>query len=188
MTTTTTAPHCAGCETLWAYDALEPVTIGEDVFYACPGCMDELEGPGKHEGIGEDDYALVVVLEYLRGISMEDHWLADESGYVGVFERHLLVEDSQGFVDVRTFTDHQAAMREINSYEDDGMGASEDDAYIAYERNGLYVSFAGKTVGTYETLRRAMAAVSVEMRRQGYFPNVWLTGEHGPTIRRIDVW
>jgi hypothetical protein len=162
--------------------------VGADVFDVCEGCANEYAGPGRGEGIHADDRALAAVLEHLAGISMEDHWLADESGYVGVFDRYLLVKDSSGFLDVWTFADMDAAMREINSYEDDGRGADESDAYINYGRQGLEVSFDGKYIGRYETLRRAQAKVSLLMREHGYFPNVWLTGEHGPTIRRIDVW
>jgi hypothetical protein len=74
------------------------------------------------------------------------------------------------------------------TYETVTVGADESDAYINYGRQGLEVSFDGKYIGRYETLRRAQAKVSLLMREHGYFPNVWLTGEHGPTIRRIDVW
>jgi hypothetical protein len=164
------------------------VTVGADTFAVCEGCASAYESPGRGEGINEDDRALAAVLEHLAGISMEDHWLADESGYVGVFDRYLLVTDDRGFVDVRTYADHAAAMREIDSYEDNGLGADEHDAWISSEYAGYGVSFDGKYVGKYESLRRAQACVSVLMRKHGYFPNVWLDNGGSSGIRRITVW
>jgi hypothetical protein len=67
------------------------------------------------------------------------------------------------------------------------VGADEYDAYISWSRRGYEVSFEGKHVGTFETERRARAAVSVEMRRSGYFPNVYVVSDHG-NLHRIEVW
>lgn len=177
---------CTGSRPEWSYEA---VTVGEDVFHVCAGCASRYDGPGRWEGIHESDRALAAVLEQLASVSGEDEYLSDEwNGYAGVFANHMLIQDAQGFVDVRTFKDPAAAVRELRSFEDDGMGADEEDAYINYGNDGLEVSFAGKYIGRYQTLRRAQACVSVLMRREGFYPNVWLTGEHGPSIRRIDVW
>lgn len=183
-----TSHKCVACDSFHADSRLEPVTVGSDVFYACESCESCMDGPGKHEGVDESDRALCVVLEHLAGISWEDYWLSDDyQGYVGVFDRFMLVEDERGFVDVRTFADADSAMRECNSFEDRGFGADENDAYIGISNRGYEVSFDGKYVDTYPRLNRAMAKVSLLMRDSGYYPNVFLTGEHGPTIRRIDV-
>lgn len=177
---------CEGSRPEWAYQA---VTVGDDSYTVCEGCANEYAGPGRGEGIDDDDRPLAAVLEHFAGLGMEDHMLADGSGYAGQFSEHILIVDDRGFVDVRTFPNADAARREMDSFENDGMGASEDDAYIRYDGSrGLSVSFAGKFIGSYPTLRRAKACVSVLMRREGYYPNVWLTHEHGPTIRRISVW
>lgn len=168
----------------------EAVTIGSDTSFVCHFCIDETASmPGRMEGIHESDLPLALVLDYLAGISMEDYFLSDEGwGYAGVFDRHILTIDCRGFYDVTSFQTHDLAMREVNAMEDDGMGASDEDAYISYGNHGIEVSLAGKHLGTFTTERRARAAVSVAMRKEGFYPNVWLTGEHGPTIRRIEVW
>jgi hypothetical protein len=76
----------------------------------------------------------------------------------------------------------------MDEFEDDGFGAQEDDGWISCDRGGYFASLGGKRLGTFERLSRAKAAISLEMRRSGYYPNVFLSGEHGPTVRRIDVW
>ena len=182
-----TSHQCVQCDQFKASRHLDVVQIGADTYYVCETCSD-LSGPGKYQAVDESDWALCVVLEWLAGVSSMDHWLSDESGYAGVSDRYMLIEDDRGFVEVREFTSVDAAMREMNSFEDDGFGASDMDAYISCDRNGYGVSFDGKFVGTYGTERRARAKVSLLMRETGYYPNVYLTGEHGPTIRRIEVW
>jgi hypothetical protein len=172
------------------YVTHEVVTVDGENYLVCDSCLDAHRGPGKFEGETQDDetLALALVLHALTLDGLTDAWLSDESGSVSRIGKYLLVEDGRGFVEVRTFADADAAQRELNGYEDDGLGASEDDAWISYSHGGIEVSFAGKYIGRFERLTRAQAAVSLEMRKSGYFPNVWLAGEHGPTVRRIDVW
>ncbi len=178
---------CVCCNWLKPNDCLEAVVVGSETFYACDVCTDNLEGPGKHQGVSEDDFALCIVLEHLAGISMEDHMLTDENyGYLGVFDRYMLLEDDRGFVEVRTFADADAAMREANSFEDDGFGADQFDAWITDEWNGYAVSFDGKYVDRFARLNRAKAMVALLMRDNGYFPNVWHATERG-SVRRIDI-
>jgi len=176
---------CEGSRLEWEYHR---VTVGEDVFTVCEGCSNAYAGPGRGEGVACEDRPLAAVLEYLAGISMEDHYLADESGYAGKFDRYILIVDDRGFVDVRTFPDSDAALREMNRYEDAGMGADEHDAWIGSEYSGYSVSFDGKHVGQYPSLRRAKAKVSLLMRETGFFPNVWLDNGGSSGIRRVDVW
>jgi hypothetical protein len=113
--TVITSHRCVGCDSFQADSRLEPVSVGDDTFRACEACCESLAGPGEHEAIDEDAYPLAVVLEYLRDVSGEDHFLADEwNGYVGVFGEHVLLEDGQGFVEVRSFSTHEAALREVD--------------------------------------------------------------------------
>lgn len=180
--------RCIQCSWLKPEDLTESVTVGDEIFYVCTICADNLSGPGKHEGVDESDRALCVVLESIAGDSGMDHWLTDDyQGYVGIVDRFMLIEDDRGFVDVRAFASPDAAMREINGYEDDGFGADQHDAWITDERGGYAVSFDGKYVDRFPRLNRAKAMVSLLMRDSGYYPNVFLSGEHGPSVRRIEV-
>ena len=180
---------CHVCDRLTAASNGEMVSVWEqDDHFVCRFCISAADGPGRFEGNG-DSLGLALVLDALSGISAEDHFLTDESyGYVGQFGRHLLVQDDRGFIEARSFASPEAAEREMNGYEDTGFGASEDDGWISYEPNGIYASLSGERLGRFDTLRRAQAAISVAMRKQGYYPNVFVSGEHGPSVRRIDVW
>ena len=182
-----TTNRCIQCEWLKPESLLETVAIGGDTFYVCDICRNHLAGPGKHQAVAEDDRALCIVLYHLYLNDSLDHWLTDENyGFAGIADRFMLLEDSSGFVEVRTFASADAAMREMNSFEDDGFGASEWDAWISEDRGGYAVSFDGKYVDTYPRLNRAKAKVALLMRDSGYFPNVFLQGERG-SVRRIDV-
>lgn len=188
------APACIHCGhsptfmlSLDPLAGLTEVVVAVDTYYVCEACLAAHAGPGKFQGNG-DNLALALVLHGLMLDSGEDWFLSDESGYMGQFGRFVLTIDSQGFVTAEEYDTYDKATERLNGAEDYGFGADEHDAWISLERGGYYVSFDGKTIGKYETERRARAAVSVEMRRTGYYPNVFLTGEHGPTVRRIDVW
>lgn len=185
MDTLTQAP-CVACVSR-LYGSFTTVEIDGSTYRVCDHCLLDADGPGKFEGC-RDDLPLALALYALRRDGAYDSELSDDSLSVARFERYLLIEDSQGFVEVREFAGSTTAQAEMDGYEDDGLGASEDDAWLSYQNGGIAVSFAGKHVGTYERESRARAAVSLAMRKQGYYPNVWLAGEHGPGIRRIDVW
>lgn len=186
---TLTAIPCRVCESR-AYVGHEDVTVGDEPYRVCDVCLADNSGPGKFEG-NHSDYelalALVLYALVLDG-DMGDHSLIDESESAYQFGNLILVQDSQGFTDVREFSDAAAATREMDGWEDDGMGAHEDDGWISYESNGIHASLSGTHLGTFTRLSRAKAAISLEMRKTGYYPNVFLSGEHGPTVRRIDVW
>jgi hypothetical protein len=189
MTTTTIAPRvCDACAK--RPDSFEEVKLDGRTFRVCSDCLAQAEGPGRYDEIHEDDLPLAVAL-YAVALQGGGDWsLSDEwgSGSATKFGRVILVQDERGQLDLREFADAAAAEREMNSWEDDGMGASQDDAWISYTNRGIEVSFAGKHIGTFDRLTRAQACVSLAMRKEGYFPNVWVSGEHGPTVRRIDVW
>jgi hypothetical protein len=177
-----TRKPCYVCERT-DYLNSETVQLDDARFTICETCTRNT--PGKFEG----EPARTVVLWALTLNGFADAWLSDESyGYLGRVGKYLVQEDDQGFVTSMEFSSADAAQQKMNSYEDDGFGASEDDAWISLAHGWIDVSFAGEHLGRFETERRARAAVSVAMRKTGYFPNVWLTGEHGPSVRRIEVW
>lgn len=58
---------------------------------------------------------------------------------------------------------------------------AEDDDYIGDDRDGYAVTHAGRYVGTYETERRAAAALYLAREASCYWPNVWYVNDHGNT-------
>lgn len=179
---------CVTCEKWYGEKHTETTVIDDEGFHVCENCIADLAGPGKHEGVHENERGLCLVLESIIGHDGQDHWLSDEwNGWVGVIGRYVYLEDSRGFVEVREYSDKESAAKYVDSLERDGFGASEDDAWINSEYRGYSVSFSGKHIDTYDSLRRARAAVSLEMRRSGYYPNVWLAGERG-NVQMIEVW
>jgi hypothetical protein len=187
---TLTATPCKVCESR-AYVEHVDVTIDADVFRVCDVCLADHDGPGKFEGPardGDEQLALALVLQSLDLDGCADHFLSDESGYAAAIDRFILTIDSSGFVDVQEYVDSAVALDRMNDFEGDGFGAQGDDGWISCERGGYFASLGGKRLGTFERLTRAQAAISLEMRRSGYFPNVFLAGEHGHSVRRVDVW
>ncbi len=59
------------------------------------------------------------------------------------------------------------------------------DAFVHYTRAGIALEVEGKRIGTYPTLRRAAAALRLWSHRSHYWPEVWICGEHGPTVRPV---
>lgn len=187
---TLTATPCRVCESR-TYVTHVDVKLADETVRVCDACLEAHDGPGKFEGVGHDDETLATALA-LYSIDLDggaDFTLSDESnGYAAQIGSFVLTVDDRGFVGVETFESDEKAMNWINRLEDDGFGASEDDGWISYERDGIHASLSGKHLGKFERLTRAQAAISVEMRKSGYYPNVFLSGEHGPSVRRINVW
>jgi hypothetical protein len=183
------AHKCSVCEQWKGERNLEQV---EDLdLFVCESCLEDHENrPGKFEGVAYDDLPFALAMYAQGPENYADHFITDEyQGAAFVIGKRIWLEDERGFVDVREFASHEAAMKELDSWEDYGFGASEQDAWInCSSYSGYEVMFESKHVGNFKTLRRAKAAVSIAMRKAGYFPNVYLTGEHGPSIRRIEVW
>jgi hypothetical protein len=167
------------------------VTVGADTFRVCDVCLADHDGPGKFEGPardGDEQLALALVLQSIDMDGCADFFLSDESGYAAAIDRYILACDSSGFVDVREYRTPELALATLAEWENDGFGASEDDGWISCERGGYYAQLGGKDLGTFERLTRAKAAISLEMRRSGCYPNVFVADEHGPSVRRVDVW
>jgi hypothetical protein len=149
------------------------------------------DGPGKFEGPardGDEQLALALVLQSIDIDCGADHFLSDESGYAAAIDRFILTCDSSGFVDVQEYRTPELALKRMDEFEDDGFGATEDDGWIVYERHGIAAYLGTEDLGVFSRLSRAKAAMSLAMRRQGYFPNVFVADEHGPSVRRVDVW
>jgi len=194
--------RCAVCEKTYMNKGAEPIMSSvpyvaklEDS-YCCARCVDDNSGRGKFEGNSSSrgDLGKALILYAWCMMSSEDDFMSSEGyGYCGLFGRYLLFEDTSGFV---TFSDEgtpEKAQSEFDRLYKDGMGASEDDAYISCDMGRWYVSFGGKELKVWPnrmgelTERRCLAAISLEMRRTGFYPNVW--EEYGYGVRLVDrVW
>jgi hypothetical protein len=178
---------CVICEK--SSQELYEVQVGDDADQVCEACVEDADGPGRYEGFHGAELATLLVLERIDLDGGADEFLSDEgNGYLAAIGQYVYCVDSQGFHSYQEERDAAAAVKRLRDAEDDGFGASEDDAYVTFTTHGVEASLAGKSLGTFRTERRARAAVSVAMRKEGYFPNVFLQGEHGPSVRRIDVW
>ena len=155
--------------------------------YCCADCA--TEGPGKFQANGgRHDIGIAKILHAWSMESGEDDYMTSEGwGYCGQFGRFLLMEDTSGFVTFEEYRTTAEAQKEFDKYYSAGWGANEDDAYISEESRGYSVSFEGKHIGTFERMTRAKAAVSLAMRKSGYFPSVWVVNERG-SIDSISVW
>lgn len=136
-----------------------------------------------------------VVLEKMAGLGMEDDYMSSEGwGYCGRFGNYLLFQDTQGHWESSEYPSVEEAEERYQKLFDIGWGAWEDDAHIYCDRGIYYVTIEGKEIGRVHSgncphdnyLRRAKAMVSLEMRKTGYYPNVWLSDDR--SMHRIDVW
>lgn len=166
----------------------------EDSF-CCADCVSAHDGLGKFEAHSPSvnrstrgDLARALILHAWTMGGMEDDRMYQEGwGYCAMFGRYLVVEDDRGFFTFEEFDTVEKAQKEFDRLYSDGWGASEDDAYISFDR-GLYeVSFNGKHIGTFERESRARAAISLAMRESGYYPSVWIVNDHG-NISEASVW
>lgn len=150
--------------------------------YACAQCIEDHDAPGKFEALRHDRRALGVAL-ILNAWSLDgaedDRMYSEGWGSCERLGRFLLMTDSSGFVTIEEHDTDAKAEEEFTRYYVQGWGASEDDAYISDDRDGYAVSFEGRHLGTFERETRARAAISLEMRRTGYYPDVWHVNERG---------
>jgi hypothetical protein len=156
----------------------------------CKDCAADAEASHKYEGV----YAMV--LDKMADLGMEDDYMSSDGwGYCGKFDNWLLYNDTQGSVTTEEFKTAELAQKHFDRLHDEGWGYSEDDASIYKDRGVYNVYFGGKELARIipgdnyfgdNPLRRAKAMISLEMRRQGWYPNVWLGDDY--SNRRIDVW
>lgn len=187
---------CAVCGR-WLSESFMVAKIDYDG--CCKQCAESHNGPGKFQTYSAswDDHTFDD-LEQLGKALILYQWSMDgcaddamgNSDYYGYFTRmgnFITCADSQGFFTFEEFDSDEAAIKAWDSYYDDGAGADENDAFISADRGPYEVSFDGKHLGTFERESRAKAAVSVEMRKTGYYPSCWFVNDHG-NMRRIEVW
>ena len=171
--------HCALCDT-WKGEADMVAKIEND--WCCLDCAEAHNGPGKFEAYRDDLGSLgkCLILNTWSLDGDEDEYMSSEGwGYCGRFENYLLYHDTSGFVTYDEFDTVDEAVHSYLSIFEDGMGASEFDAYVFDERGKYGASLEGKHLGVYDTRRRAVAAVRLECMRTGYYPNLWYEGERG---------
>lgn len=162
----------------------------ENAAYACADCVLDHSGRGKFEAAGSTrgDIGKALILYACSMDGMEDDRMYQEGwGYCAIIGRFLLMEDDRGFVTFEEFESDDKAWEKFDRYYSSGWGAQDDDAYISDERGGYSVSFNGKYIGTFERYNRARAAVSLEMRKSGFYPSVWHVEERGD-ISNVSVW
>lgn len=197
--------QCRVCDE-WRYSQSSPLWKGIpwiaylDGDYCCQVCHDAHDSPGKFSqarGFHRSELGKALILYSWSGdCSYQDDSMSNEGwGYCGRFGRYLLFEDTSGFVTFEEFDSDEKANKRFDELYCAGMGASEDDFYIQAGRNGIEVWQSYKQIHVwpsrneeYVTERRALAAVSLEMRKQGYYPNVWICGERGDMRLAKGVW
>jgi hypothetical protein len=171
--------ECAVCH---SQTVSEPVAeIGFDCI--CITCVEGHKGPGKFEAYEGEDLGKVLLLDHFAGISMEDDYMWNDGwGYCGRFDNYLLFVDTNGFVTFEEFDTVDKADQYFMRLYKEGWGAQEDDAYIGEDGS---VWFSGKAVHVWEnkngeiTERRRLAAIRLEMSKQGFYPNVWIDNGRG---------
>ena len=169
--------------------------LNED--YCCLDCAQQYNNRGRFEKYVDfsDDpefgaLGTCLILYSWAQQSSEDEFMShDGMGYCGRFDNFLLYQDTQGFYEYEEFTTPQLAEKQFQSIYEDGMGASEDDAYIGTDRGRWTAYMDGKSLniwprndGTIDR-QRALARVRLEMIRTGYWPNVW--EEYGYGVRLV---
>lgn len=161
------------------------VEIEEYEYHLCDACSEERSRKF------DSDTALILYEIDLDGGAQE--FMSNEGwGYCSLYERYLLLI-CQGFVHVESYESAEGARKAFDRYYDEGWGYSEDDYVIVQDRGYTEVFEGHKSVFRIENedypdpLRRARAFISLRMRKDGYYPNVWLQHYNGE-VRRIDVW
>jgi hypothetical protein len=187
---------CAVCNSMrythkgWNRPAV-PWALKMEGSYCCSQCVaDNLESHKFGTYATRGDLARCLLLYAWSGSGEDDFMSSESYGYCGRFGRYLLFEDSQGFVSYEDCGTEEKADKEFQRLYADGMGASEFDAFIYWDRNGYAVSFEGKPLEIWPawnkrysdegiTRRRAIARVRLESLRTGYYPNLWEESERG---------
>ena len=158
----------------------------------CYACLEPVKRFGKFQAYSNDPDSLATAL-ILYSWSMDSSsddvmGNTDSYGYFERFGNFITCHDSQGFFTYEEFSSVESAEKEWNRYSENGASADEYDAYIEFQWNSGYsVSFNAEHLGNFDTERRARAAVSVEMRKTGYYPSVWIVSDHG-NIHSTSVW
>ena len=193
--------HCIVGE----HETTEPQAAKIEDSACCLPCAEANNHPGKFEkysdncGDGEPylgDMGKALILYHWMLDSGEDNFMSNQGwGYCGQFGKYLLTEDTNGFVEFEEFDDAAAAQKKFDALYDDGWGASEDDIYVTHYNGKWKAWVCGKEIHVYEnhagevTRSRVLAAISLHMRKTGYFPSIWEEHERGGlTNIGAEVW
>lgn len=185
--------------------AVKAATIAEAS--CCLPCAVANNHPGKFQKYSSmDDEAFInycaedmgkaLILYAWRMDGCEDEWMSPEGwGSISRFDNYLLNEDSQGFVDFDEYNTEEEAVKEYEKLYMDGWGQSDDDIYVGWDRNGYKAFQSGKEIDCWadahgeKDRRRVLAAVSLHMRKTGFYPDVWETSDHGNvTCISKEIW
>jgi len=152
-------------------------------YFVCDTCSEEIAQSHALEG----DYA--AILERFANESMEDDYMSTEwDGYIGRFGNWLYFSDSQGFKTAEEFKSVQDAEKRFDEIYADGMGYSDEDFTVSFDRGEYSVYQNHKRLFTHERESRCLAWISLEMRRTGFYPNVWREHERGGLSLVKNVW
>jgi hypothetical protein len=189
---TTARFECVGCHTEKPDAPGHTLDFGDGCppVYLCDACCEVAKLSSKFDSA--DAMAL-----YSLDSGAEDDWAHSEGwGYLARMGKWIVSEDTQGFVYARDCDTPERADREFQILYDEGYGADEDDAYIAYDSGRWHVTFEGRDLNVWPTQRsrhdydegiterRAIARVRLEAMRTGFYPNAWLVNDRGD-MRRV---
>lgn len=147
------------------------------------------------EGMGK---ALILYEWAMNG--SEDESMGPEGwGRTTRFDNYLLNESEHGFVDFDEYKTVEEAQKEYEKLYKDGWGQDENDIYLSFER-GEWRAFDGESQKVIPVWPRShgedridrnrmRAAISLYMRKNGYYPNVWEVNERGSvTSIGEEIW
>jgi hypothetical protein len=154
---------------------------GTPAAYLCGDCYGIAETSSKF------DSWEALALYSLGGGDEDDSCSSESWGYLARYGSWIFTEDTQGFVYAYDYGTIEKAEREFSRLYDVGYGANDDDAWVGFDHGYYHVVIAGKAIGKYERESRALAAISLEARRTGCYPNAWVESERGGMARR-DYW
>lgn len=158
--------------------------VGEHTCWMCDSCVQEAEESRKY------DSPLALLLWTVDQNGFADDFMGDTDGY-GYFAQvgdYIMSVDSQGFVCAEGPYDPERMERKWDRYYSDGAGMSYGDYLVSYGWRNGYTAYAGsRDLGTYERESRALAAVSLEARRSGYYGPCWRVGERGD-VSLVHYW
>jgi hypothetical protein len=135
--------------------------------------------------------------------SGEDEFMSNEGwGYLARFGEYHLQIDSQGFVSYEKYKNEEQSIKEYEKLYRSGWGASEEDIYVVNDYHRGWAAWQdGKEIpcwarSGYEydnhagiDRQRVLAAVSLHMRKTGFFPDIWEESDHGTlTCISEEVW
>ena len=191
-------------------DAVKAATIGESS--CCLPCAVANNHPGKFQAYSSSDPhdfinfcsesmgKALILYEWSMESGAEDESMGPDGwGRITRFDNFLLNEESSGFVTFDEYKTSEEAEKVFQTLYMEGWGQTEYDIFVSHDyRRGwqAYDGDSGKVIqvwpreGSEEVGRqRVLAAVSLHMRKTGYFPDIWEVGERGDVTNiGHEVW